>query len=551
MSAKRGVLASLLAAMFVALAACAGLPTSGPVQTGLPAVESDPQDFQFIPDSPQKDATPAEIVDGFIRAGSGLANNWEIARRYLTDSQAATWNPLAGVTVDVLARRSYEQSGDDEVAVTVQQLATVDEAGDYARADGGETTLKFGLTQQDGQWRISSAPDGLVLDGNVFQSVFHPYSLMYFDPTWTYLVADRRWFPTTKAVSLIATTVGNGSVSPWLAGSVVSAFSETERVGPSVGQINGVAEVDLTGDVLSLSQSTIDRMHAQLVGSLSSAPQIASVELRYNGAPLDVTSSQLGSTTVDQRALVVTADDFGYISGSQVDPMPRVSAAVVGTSPRSVEWDDDQNLAAVQDRNGQALLITRAGATVVDARPRLVAPSLDRFGFVWSVPQDAPDALVAATARGSSPVTGGLAGASRVQSIQVSRDGTRLAGISTVGGVATVWVAGIVRDANGTPTRLTEKVRELATLTGPAIDLAWLGDSTVGVLTTDGDEAKVLFQQIGGPGTVSDAPAGATSISGANPTSARILDSEGRLFNQRGSNWQQVAADVRVLATEQ
>ena len=66
MTRRRVILAALLAAAALALSACAGLPTSGPVAPGLPAgADAGSPDFSFRPDSPQPGATPEQIVTGF------------------------------------------------------------------------------------------------------------------------------------------------------------------------------------------------------------------------------------------------------------------------------------------------------------------------------------------------------------------------------------------------------------------------------------------------------------------------------------------------------
>ncbi len=89
--------AALLAALLsTALVACAGLPTSGPVNPGVRIVDDDGSaDFAFIPKGPVQDATPQQIVEGFIAAGTGPSNNWETAQQFLAPSFKGTWKPQA------------------------------------------------------------------------------------------------------------------------------------------------------------------------------------------------------------------------------------------------------------------------------------------------------------------------------------------------------------------------------------------------------------------------------------------------------------------------
>lgn len=103
------MLAAIMAVLVLALSACAGLPTSGSVQAGLAAGDDAAPDIQFRPNRPQAGATPLQIVQGFIRAGSGTADSWEIARLYLAPEIRATWKPEAGVIIDVLGDRQYDE----------------------------------------------------------------------------------------------------------------------------------------------------------------------------------------------------------------------------------------------------------------------------------------------------------------------------------------------------------------------------------------------------------------------------------------------------------
>ena len=68
------------------------------------------------------------------------------------------------------------------------------------------------------------APDGVVLDRNRFERVYSSYDLQFFDPSWTYLVPDTRWFPMQYAATSIAEALVNGGPSTWLEGAVSTAF---------------------------------------------------------------------------------------------------------------------------------------------------------------------------------------------------------------------------------------------------------------------------------------------------------------------------------------
>ena len=77
-------------------------------------------------------------------------------------------------------------------------------------------------------------------------------------------------------------------------------------------------------------------------------------------------------------------------------------------------------------------------------------------------------------------------GATQIVAMAVSRDGARIAALLVAGGRPEVWIAGIVRgdDNRARADRRRRAARRCSS--GPASGLAWLDDTTVGVLTGGG-----------------------------------------------------------------
>ncbi|KAA9111204.1 LpqB family beta-propeller domain-containing protein [Microbacterium rhizomatis] len=553
----------------VVLTACAGLPTGGPVRLGLGAGDDGGVPaFVFEPDSPQVGASAQQIVEGFIRAGSGPGptNGWSVAREYLAPEIHDTWKPTTGVTIDDGTRDYGEEapadataaspspSADTTIVLTLTSVASVDATGVYT-VDAGSTRLLFRLAKQaDGEWRITQAPDGIVLDQNVFPSVYHRYSLMFFDPTWQFLVPDLRWFPTTNPSTSIAGALLGGP-SVWLAGSVKSAFPDSVQLDvPSVQVTDSVAQVRLNRATLAVDAPTLNRMQTQLEGSLKTAT-VTGVQMSVGGTPLNATAVSVRSTQVDATPLVLTAAGFGYLNGDAVggDSIPGLSDAIAKAGPVAVQVGPDRDMAAVRFASGSVGRIEATGALAeLDTRQGLIDPSIDPSGFVWSVPRDQPTALAAFDDSGQrTAITAAWNGATQVWSIAMSRDGTRLAALVTAGGRSAAWVFGVIRDTAGVPRQLGEPL-ELSVPPGSGTGIAWLDDTTLGVVTSSGDTSVVTEQPIGGPSSTVAGPAGITTVAGANQTTTvRMRDSAGVLYAKRGSNWQQIATGVLVLATQQ
>jgi hypothetical protein len=551
---RRGLVAATLVALALALSACTGFPLSGSVNAGLAPGDVVPPEIGFLPDKPQPGASAEQIVDGFIRAGSGPDNNFATARLYLAPKIRDTWNPDAGVTVDVLADRKTAVQSEGRISLTLTTQATVDADGAYATSDGGSTTLPFTLAKVSGQWRITSAPDGIVLDADQFPSVYHSYSVMYFDPTWHYLVPDLRWFPSTNLSTRIVKALVSGKPSPWLLQSVVSAFPANVTLDhASVPVVAGTAQVELAGAVLSLEPATLDRMQTQLEASLQSAG-ISDVAMSYGGTSITASAVSTTSTRIDARALVVTDKGLGFLNGADLEPISGLSDAVMAASPAAVQVAANQSFAAVRSATGAVVRAQDDKRVVpVDARAGLIDPTLDPQGYIWSVPANAPSALTARAANGQ-PVTVAVgatwAGASHITAMSLSRDGTRLAALVTSGGQSVAWVAGVVRNADGVPQSLGEAY-PLAQLPGAPTAVSWLDDSTVGIIAADGSNLVEIEQPIGGPPSETNAPDDAVTVAGSTLTTIRVLTRDGALFNKRGSNWEQAASSIRILAVQQ
>lgn len=543
--------AAAAAGLAVVLAACAGLPVSGPVKLGRTVAEAGEEPaVSFSPDEPIPGMTPQQVVEGFIDAGTGPRNDWGIARLFLTED--SDWNPSAGVTVYTPGQRAVVETQEGEVSVTVSQEASVDDIGAYATASGQPIALTYRLKQVDGEWRISEAPDGIVLDRNRFASVYRDYSLMFFDPSFTYLVPDERWFTVEYAPVRIAESLVAGP-SPWLLDSVSTAFSENVGLsGPFVPVRSQTAEVSLRPPARDLDQLTLDRMQTQLEQSLATAG-VRDVDLLVDGQPLDAGTVPVRSTRVDARALVLSGSSLGFLSGSEVEPVASFAQAFGDVSPNAIEIDADRAVAAVRTSAGEVRrVLADSRWESLDARSALVAPTIDASGYIYSVPADDPSALRAFGTDGDRhELADAWPGATEVYAIRVSRDGTRMAALVRDGMQPTVMVAGIVRDDAGAPVGLSEQYT-LGVLPGVGLDLTWLDGSTLAALAEAEGGRVVIEQPVGGPSTSTRAPTAGVTIAGGNePGAVRLRDSDGELYGQRGATWSPLTSDISVLVVQQ
>lgn len=563
--ARRGSLIAMLAALAAVLTACAGLPTSGDVSVGLARDDvALPPDISQIAAEPLEGASPEQIVEGFLDAALTPAEGWKIAREFLAPELAASWRPSTGVTIDssaVSREFNAEVTGDEEdaeagnVRVLLDQVARVDERGAYTELSGDESVATFEVARNgEGEWRITTAADGIVLDAEAFTQVYRQYSLQYYDQSWTRLVPDVRWYPRRPQIATTLTQSLLGAPpSEWLLPAVRSAFPSDVSLARDAVPVTAdkVATVELTASALALEATQLARMRTQLEATLQRAG-VSEVRLTVNGRDLNAGRATVQAPTTEPGAVILTESEFGTYLGDEITAYDGITPEVVeiAGSVRSVDVALDNSRAAMQLDTGVVYTVADGRVDELDGRSGLIKPSIDPYGYTWTVPESAPHALKAWQPDVTSVDDLDAFGeASSISQLRVGPDGARLAAVVVIGGQRWIVAAAIVRDENQVPIEIGP-LHMIAQLDGKAIGLSWIGSDTLSVLVDDESNRVVLTQGVGGPGSRAAAPEGARSLSGGPlASSVRILDDEGVLFAQRGTTWQMGRADVLVLGT--
>ena len=175
--------AALLGAVCAVLAACATVPTSGPIEQG-PVVDAGEatQFIRVIAAPPSVGASPAEIVRGFLEANASLESDHAIARRYLTPAGSGQWDPTASSTV--YEQASLELSGDGGDRITASYEVT-----NRLESDGTLTPVDPPRTEEQ---RYLQALDRAIGVITAFQAdilvVSLGFDILKGDPTGTFLL---------------------------------------------------------------------------------------------------------------------------------------------------------------------------------------------------------------------------------------------------------------------------------------------------------------------------------------------------------------------------
>lgn len=559
----------MVASVLAVLSGCSSIPTTGPVGTA--SAESDGNllvdYFALAPRGPSQDGgeTPGEILQGFITAGTGAADDYSVAREFLTDAAAETWTPTDRVLIYGADPNIVPSPDGDTYSIQLEVVGSVDNRGIRTdRASGTTETLTARLEQVDGQWRIGAVPNGIMVSEVNFSLLFLSHNLYFYSSSYDFWVPDTRWFVQKSGIVANVVKAVLEGPAPYLQGAVSSAFpAGTTLARDAVPVVSGAATVDLSADVLQDS-SDVNRqqMALQLRQNLIDLNNVNSVEMTVNQRSVDLgkESSALVEAVADPEVggtqIATYRNELSYIKDGQPQPVEGIPS-VAEHGPRDPALSLDLATIAFLNGNRSALFMTGPNQEVrsVIEGTSLTAPSIDPGKWTWTASEAAGGARILALPSGGAPedvlsLPVPWLAEVNVSELRISRDGARALLVTSQGGTSRVLVAGIVRDADGVPRTLTTPL-ELAVTGGPGsgipaslpVDRAkWVSEDSVVVVqtSTEGQVAPIIL----GLGTSPEPLAGLAGITGLSAGKGGqdiYVQTASAVFKRMGNSWYQVS----------
>lgn len=572
------------------LAGCSGLPTGSNVQVErtVPALAA-PLDagVRVLPPGPADKATPADIVRGFLAAQADSSDGYAVARSFLAPAghwraqgsltvySTADVGPPLDTTVPVPPKASPTVSPVVPPDGTYRQISArlalvgaLDDRGSYRPLDG-RRTADFQLRVVADQWRITQAPDGLLLTTRDLQRSYQPVQLWWQGLPNGVLVPELRWLASPGAG--LATALVTGLLlgpSPALSPGVRTAVPAGTTLQGSATLEGTDVLVDLSREAATVLGARADTLFQQLALTLSQVPTATGVRLTVAGQPLPLPG-------VPQRV------DFNIAASVNPDTSVAAASAAALVGGRLVRLDANPGrdrqpgppgsglsggdlhdpAISLDGTKAAALRSTSSGQQVVLASgshaPVVLTPAGPYVSLSWDLAGElalgSPTGLQLRESDGrlltvtvdrpslAGAPASGLPGP--IQQVRLARDGVRVALVAGPPGAGHLLLG--VLDRRSGSVHLTQ-LQDLTPSLRDVTDVAWASSTQLVALGRDGVDTPVALWQLAADGsqlsttdlrpTVPGTPDGLAAASG----SPVLVSSGGVVYEQVGGGWRRV-----------
>ena len=579
------VMLRVRAALVLVLSAVAGLtgcvqvPTAGPLEKvpGQSEVCQNCINVEVAPPAPG--AQPLDVVRGYLLAMSNYQPNYATARQFLTAAAAEAWQPEVGVSI-------YDGSPKvrgNSVELDGRLIGVVGMDRTYTAQDA-RLRWNFDLVQQDGEWRISRPPPGLLVAEYPFSRFYTGYST-YFIGNGASLVPERIYLPALRNPANIASALMTALLdgpSKWLDPAVETSFPMgTSLSVASVPTTAGIAEVPLNDAVLDLPDLQRSLMAAQIVYTLRQVPAVKGVLItvgrqKFQVPGADPTSSVIAVDAlsreidpvppVSDQLFAVQNDRVSMVTTPSEMPALRELNSPVGQGRFGVDSlavsVDGTDLAVVTD--GQKVL-RRASTTTSDVTTlekgltALLRPQFSRYGEIWAIgEQGGKQRFWLSSPDLPNTVAAPVLNRGTITAFRISPDGVRMALVRrSAAGRDELGLATIVRGGEVTVDgwKTIDVTQPGSSQLARIFDVGWLDANEMLVLGASSPEAAPVTVRVaadasrvvteGGDPTEWNARE-LTALS--RPQTVVVVGLGGKTWRKSGGRWLPFLSDVTTVA---
>jgi hypothetical protein len=505
--------------------------------------------------------TPEEIVRGFLDASADPSENYGIARQYLDVESARDWNPLTGIEIYEPSTIEVSESS-PTLSVSAAKLGTISDLGRYQSSDpGAQISKSFELKQDSGgEWRISEPNDGILLSSGDVDRSFRSFPIYFFDTEVESLITDNVLVPVSNsgAATTLVRSLLDGP-SPYLSPVATSAFPVgTSLTYGSVPITNGVAEVDLSNEILGADEATRQAISAQLVWTLNVLPNVSAVQISVSGQPLALSNIGALQTIQDWQNLSTLpnpeATNLNVIRNEKIFSVANDSDTLKYVAPAPLVFaapNPTETRIATVTADRKSLQVTNSSESqfeVVAQGDQISKPTWDRDGNIYfsDAGQGVREVLSDGTLRPVLVDVSTLGTNDQVKQVAVAGDGVRVAVVLSNGIQDIIAVGAIFR--TDSETRIIGLHRIERSITSVR-DIVWSSPTSVAVIGSDESKSELLFDVslLDGKTKLFSTPVGAqqVSVDGAGKLFVSAVDGASQfVYQQSFGSWTQITSGI-------
>lgn len=535
------------------LASCAKLPSIPTNQLGPEITSNDKNDsLYYSPAGPSTGSSQEQIINGFMYAGNGPQDDYAVARKFLTKNYSSKWHPGAETLIQTGQTQVLSNTG-TRIRLNVQFDARVSAEGNYLSEPGSSRILEFRLLQEDGQWRIASAPDLTALLAPNYSVLFKAVPVYFWDKSFSYLVPDVRWFPTRASLPTKLTNALISGPSAWLAPAVQNVLPVGTKLNINSVTIDaGIASIDFNSTVLKVPSWKRPYLRSQLLATLGSVEGVTQISISVERTVQIIGSGDSGmpeDTSI--LPVILTKDGLSHVAGTSIFDIRGTKEMVENQEAIDFCISTDESIVVLLGQNqifSYNLGLLKNETKLIDDRSSLNAPTIDPFNNIWTSSRLPGSNLMITDVLGGQTFLANPFGSKvKIRAIALSAEGSRIAILhDSLRGVA-VDVFAVLRD----------KSRKVVGL-GPAFSLtefgskvdsiSWSDHSKItGLVKTEDGYQSTVEVMIGGPKSMqrrTDNGVAALTVLGGNQY---YLDSSGGLFVSRSIGWDRLRSAVLAI----
>lgn len=545
----------LLSVMLIgaSLVACAKLPSVESNQLGPEIVTNDKHEsIYYSPAGPSEGVNQESIIRGFLYAGNGPQNDYAIAREYLTVNFSSKWDPASETLIQSGPIEIVSNTG-TKIRVLVNFDAKVNADGTYQAMPGSSRILEYRLLQENGEWRITSAPHLTSLLSPNFGVLFKSIPIYFWDKSFAYLVPDLRWFPTKASLPTKLTNALIFGPTQWLAPAVQNIFPSGTKLNiNSVTVDSETAAIDFNAAVLKIPEWKRPYLRSQLSATLGGVEGISKVSISVERTVQNISLGSSGiSTAGSALPVVLTKDGLHHLAGASLLAIQDTQKPLQAQLATKFLLSSDESIMVLMGNRSiysYNLGLLSNESQLIDSRNGDLKATIDPFKNIWST-TNSPGAFIRVTESSGLQLKfrNPLGKKVVVRSLAISAEGSRLVIVHDPIFGRSVDIFAVIRDKN-------RKVIGF----GPALPVADFGNDVKAVSWVDSTTLTGIGQGVLGEQVIVDVSVGGTVTMGAGTVNAvstvtqvggnkYYLDSSGTLYVSGKQGWERLRSDVLDL----